>query len=92
MKTKKGMVDLAVDEHPRPDVNAAGMAKLPPVFKKNGVVTAANASGEFSPFASEFRVKCAVLRIVRSEIICGKRSASHDYRVFVATTKSCHIC
>ena len=46
MKTKKGIVELSVDEHPRPDVNAAGMAKLPPVFKKNGTVTAGNASGE----------------------------------------------
>jgi len=45
IKTRKGMVDLLTDEHPRPDVTAAGMAKLPPVFKKNGVVTAANASG-----------------------------------------------
>ncbi|KAL5267557.1 hypothetical protein ACHWQZ_G004556 [Mnemiopsis leidyi] len=45
MKTKKGVVELSVDEHPRPDVTPAGMAKLPPVFKKNGTVTAANASG-----------------------------------------------
>ena len=45
MKTKKGVVEMSVDEHPRPDVTAAGMAKLPPVFKKNGTVTAANASG-----------------------------------------------
>ena len=45
MKTKKGVVEMTVDEHPRPDVTAAGMAKLPPVFKKNGTVTAANASG-----------------------------------------------
>ena len=39
------MVDFSVDEHPRPDVTPAGMAKLPPVFKKDGAVTAANASG-----------------------------------------------
>ncbi len=33
------------DEHPRPETTAAGLAKLPPVFKKDGVVSAGNASG-----------------------------------------------
>lgn len=33
------------DEHPRPDVSTEKMAGLPPVFKNEGVVTAANASG-----------------------------------------------
>jgi acetyl-CoA acetyltransferase family protein len=35
-----------VDEHPRPGSTLEGMAKLPPVFKKNGTVTAGNASGQ----------------------------------------------
>jgi acetyl-CoA acyltransferase 2 len=35
----------AADEHMRPDTNAAGLAKLGPVFRENGVVTAGNASG-----------------------------------------------
>ena len=35
----------AVDEHRRPDSTAAGLAKLPPYFRKDGVVTAGNASG-----------------------------------------------
>ncbi|HET7043033.1 MAG TPA: acetyl-CoA C-acyltransferase [Gemmatimonadales bacterium] len=35
----------ADDEHRRPDTTLAGLAKLPPVFKKEGVVTAGNASG-----------------------------------------------
>jgi acetyl-CoA acyltransferase 2 len=35
----------AVDEHMRPDTTAEGLAKLPPYFKKDGVVTAGNASG-----------------------------------------------
>jgi acetyl-CoA acyltransferase 2 len=34
-----------VDEHPRPDTTMETLAKLPPVFKKDGVVTAGNASG-----------------------------------------------
>lgn len=33
------------DEHPRPDVNLDGLAKLKPVFRKDGSVTAGNASG-----------------------------------------------
>ena len=33
------------DEHMRPDTTAEGLAKLAPYFKKDGVVTAGNASG-----------------------------------------------
>jgi acetyl-CoA acyltransferase 2 len=33
------------DEHMRPETTAEGLAKLPPVFKPDGVVTAGNASG-----------------------------------------------
>jgi acetyl-CoA acyltransferase 2 len=35
----------ALDEHMRPDTTPEGLAKLPPHFKKDGVVTAGNASG-----------------------------------------------
>lgn len=35
----------AQDEHMRPDTSAEVLAKLPPYFKKDGVVTAGNASG-----------------------------------------------
>jgi acetyl-CoA acetyltransferase family protein len=45
VKTKKGAVHFAVDEHPRPQSTMEGLAKLAPVFKKDGVVTAGNASG-----------------------------------------------
>lgn len=45
VKSKKGPVSFAVDEHPRPQSNMEGLAKLAPVFKKDGVVTAGNASG-----------------------------------------------
>ncbi|MGI9038440.1 MAG: thiolase family protein [Gemmatimonadota bacterium] len=33
------------DEHPRPDVTAEGLARLRPVFRKDGSVTAGNSSG-----------------------------------------------
>lgn len=45
IKSKKGMTSFEIDEHPRPDATIESLAKLPPVFKKNGTVTAANASG-----------------------------------------------
>uniref|UniRef100_A0A8C7YQN9 Acetyl-CoA acyltransferase 2 n=1 Tax=Oryzias sinensis TaxID=183150 RepID=A0A8C7YQN9_9TELE len=45
IKTKKGKVPMAQDEHPRPQTTPEQMAKLPSVFKKGGTVTAGNASG-----------------------------------------------
>ena len=43
--TKKGHQEFAADEHPRPTTTPEILAKLPPYFKKDGVVTAGNASG-----------------------------------------------
>ncbi|MEZ4448627.1 MAG: acetyl-CoA C-acetyltransferase [Nannocystaceae bacterium] len=45
IKSRKGVVEFKVDEHARRDATVEGMAKLPTVFKKDGVVTAGNASG-----------------------------------------------
>ena len=46
LKSKKGEVAWATDEHFRPDCKLEDMAKLKPVFvKENGTVTAGNASG-----------------------------------------------
>ena len=46
LKSKKGDVLYATDEHFRPNATLADMAKLKPVFiKENGTVTAGNASG-----------------------------------------------
>jgi acetyl-CoA C-acetyltransferase len=45
LKTRKGVEQFATDEHVRKEVSEAEMAKLRPVFKKDGTVTAANASG-----------------------------------------------
>ncbi len=36
---------VTIDEHPRPDTTAEGLAKLKPVVKPDGTVTAGNASG-----------------------------------------------
>ncbi|HWP46683.1 MAG TPA: acetyl-CoA C-acetyltransferase [Candidatus Limnocylindrales bacterium] len=43
---KKGRTSIFdTDEHPRMDTTLEGLLKLPPVFKKDGCVTAGNASG-----------------------------------------------
>ena len=42
---RKGPTVIAVDEHPRDNSNMASMAKLKPVFKKEGTVHAGNSSG-----------------------------------------------
>jgi acetyl-CoA acetyltransferase family protein len=42
---KKGVVQFARDEHNRPETTVEGLAKLPKVFKKDGVIHAGAASG-----------------------------------------------
>ena len=41
----KGTLTIAEDEHPRPETTADGLAKLSPVFREGGSVTAGNAAG-----------------------------------------------
>ncbi|MFK9099161.1 acetyl-CoA acetyltransferase [Pseudomonas sp. HMSC08G10] len=45
LKTRKGSVQFATDEHVRGEVTAEQLAGMKPVFKKDGSVTAGNASG-----------------------------------------------
>ena len=45
VKTKKGTVLFDTDEHPRADASMESLSKLKPAFKKDGTVTAGNASG-----------------------------------------------
>ncbi|HGM5581402.1 TPA: acetyl-CoA C-acyltransferase family protein [Pseudomonas putida] len=45
LKTRKGSVQFAVDEHVRGDVSAEQLAGMRTAFKKDGSVTAGNASG-----------------------------------------------
>ncbi|MEQ8175910.1 MAG: thiolase family protein [Syntrophomonadaceae bacterium] len=44
IKTKKGTTLFDTDEHPNPNANMESMAKLKPAFKKDGIITAGNAS------------------------------------------------
>ena len=43
--SRKGPVTVDTDEHVRADATPEGLAKMKPVFKKDGTVTAGNASG-----------------------------------------------
>jgi acetyl-CoA acetyltransferase family protein len=45
IKTRKGEVVYAADEHIRPDTTVEALGGLRPYFKKDGLVTAGNASG-----------------------------------------------
>jgi acetyl-CoA C-acetyltransferase len=41
----KGTLTVSEDEHPRPETTADGLARLSPVFREGGSVTAGNAAG-----------------------------------------------
>ncbi|MEM7178117.1 MAG: acetyl-CoA C-acyltransferase family protein [Pseudomonadota bacterium] len=45
IQTRKGDIVVDTDEHPKPETTADSLAGLRPVFKKDGTVTAGNASG-----------------------------------------------
>lgn len=44
IKTRKGPVMFDTDEHPNPNASMESLAKLKPAFKKDGIITAGNAS------------------------------------------------
>ncbi|MGF1502916.1 MAG: beta-ketothiolase BktB [Paracoccaceae bacterium] len=45
IKTRKGEIAVDTDEHPKPATTPDDLARLRPVFRKDGTVTAGNASG-----------------------------------------------
>ena len=45
IKSKKADIDFCKDEHPREGINLDALSRLKPAFKKDGTVTAGNASG-----------------------------------------------
>jgi len=65
IKSKKGVESMNSDEHPRASTSAADLAKLKPVFKEDGVVTAGTASGICDGAASV---------VVASETACRDNS------------------
>jgi len=45
LEGRKGPTVISKDEHPRPDTTPEALAKLPPVFSRDGTVHAGNSSG-----------------------------------------------
>lgn len=45
VKTRKGSIIFSEDEHPRPDTTLEALARLKPVFREGGCITAGNAPG-----------------------------------------------
>lgn len=80
IKGRRGQVTVVdTDEFPKPDTTLEGLAKLRPVFEKDGTVTAGNASGMndaggFSILASEDYAKKNNLTVwakVRDYAVCS---------------------
>lgn len=52
LETKNGVVEFQTDEHPKPQITIEKIKAMKPLFKKDGVVTAATASGVVDGAAS----------------------------------------
>jgi acetyl-CoA C-acetyltransferase len=61
VKAKKETIIVDTDEHPRADTNMASLAKLAPVFRSDGTVTAGNSSGITDGAAALFVVSASYL-------------------------------
>ncbi|MGH7491585.1 MAG: acetyl-CoA C-acetyltransferase [bacterium] len=59
---KKGPSLFARDEHPRPETTLEALAKLAPYFKKDGTITAGNASGMVDGAAAMLMMTAAAAR------------------------------
>ena len=86
-RQKKEIVEWRADEHMRPDTTLEALAKLPSYFKKDGFVTAGNASGicdgaaatviASSGFAAENGIE-PLGRLVAWAARCRGHSGSHQ--------------
>ncbi|MFZ5946165.1 MAG: acetyl-CoA C-acetyltransferase [Bacillota bacterium] len=81
IQAKKEVVEFKVDEHPRQGTTIEGLAKLKPAFKRDGTVTAGNASGINDGAAAlviATRKKAEELGIKPLAIIASSASAAVD--------------
>lgn len=79
VKTRKGIVEFKVDEHPR-ETTLEKLATLKPVFKEGGTVTAGNASG---------RNDGAAALLVMSEEEALKRGYKPKARIIAQASVGC---
>jgi acetyl-CoA C-acetyltransferase len=81
---KKGPSEVRKDEHPRPDSTLESLAKLPPVFKKDGGVTAGNSSGITDGAAAMLLLsaeRARALGVAAQARLLGTAAAGVDPRV-----------
>jgi acetyl-CoA C-acetyltransferase len=71
---KKGPTTVAADEHVRPGVTEADLARLKPAFASDGTVTAGNASG----------VNDAAAAVILADEVYAERNACHPMGRLVA--------
>ncbi len=84
VKTRKGTFVFKEDEHLNKESTAESLAKLRPAFKKDGTVTAGNASGindgaSFFLLASESAVAAYGLKPIAEVVGIGQGGVSPDY-------------
>jgi acetyl-CoA C-acetyltransferase len=72
--------NIEADEHSRADTTLEGLAKLKPVFRKDGTVTAGNASGINDG---------AALVMLADEAACAKHSLTSRARIVAACAVGC---
>lgn len=63
IKVKKQDVQVTVDEHPRPQTTIEGLNKLATLFKKDGTVTAGNASVSFVSSINQIFLECSFSKL-----------------------------
>lgn len=79
IKTRKGEISFAVDEHPR-ETTKEHLSKLPSVFKKDGLVSAGNASVSYiSPILIVDYLKG--VSDGASVLVVAGQDAVHDYKL-----------
>jgi acetyl-CoA C-acetyltransferase len=79
MNSRKGTIEFKIDEHPR-ETSLEKLAKLQPVFKEGGTVTAGNASG---------RNDGAAALLVMSEEAALKRGYKPKARIIAQAAAGC---
>ncbi len=77
VKTRKGELVFDTDEHPRSGVTAEALAKVRPAFKKDGTVTAGNASGINDGGAALVVMSAEKAKDLGLEPLCRIRAYAH---------------
>lgn len=80
IESKKGPVKVEKDEHPKPDVTLEKIKAMKPLFKKDGLVTAATASGI---------VDGAACSLITSETFAKKLSAKPLAKIVGYASSGC---